>query len=149
MSFLRLHSRFCTAKPCFFLFDVLIDEDPIFESKGANTDNMEDHKEDIATFQAITGADHETAEHVLEAHGWDLNRGVNFHMESSAAGIPEPPQNRPRSPMAPASGALPQEAHKYFLVILYAHMMQYHLNILCTVFTRAIGVFELQKIDSC
>lgn len=71
---------------------------------------MEDHEEDIATFQAITGADHETAEHVLEAHGWDLNRGVNFYMESSAAGIPEPTQTRTWSPVAPASGKPPCRA---------------------------------------
>lgn len=44
---------------------------------------MSTREDDIATFQAITGADDETAEHVLEAHGWDLNRGVNFYMESS------------------------------------------------------------------
>lgn len=65
---------------------------------------MENHDEDISTFEAITGADHETAEHVLEAHGWDLNRGVNFFMESSAAGIAEPPKQRARTPEPPASG---------------------------------------------
>ena len=40
----------------------------------------------VDTFQAITGADQATAQHVLEAHGWDLNKSVNFFME--AAGLP-------------------------------------------------------------
>lgn len=47
---------------------------------------MDSKEEDIETFQAITGVDHETAEHVLEAHAWNLNRGINFYIESSAAG---------------------------------------------------------------
>lgn len=53
----------------------------------------------VETFQAITGADRATAEHVLEAHGWDLNRGVDFFVES--AGLParaapiETPQELP------------------------------------------------------
>ncbi len=70
---------------------------------------MEDHEGDIATFQAITGTDHETAEHVLEAHGWDLNRGVNFYMENSATGIPEPPHRQAISSEAPASGDILQQ----------------------------------------
>lgn len=41
------------------------------------------HEDAISTFQSITGADEKTAEHVLEAHAWDLNRGVNFFMESA------------------------------------------------------------------
>ena len=35
-------------------------------------------------FSAITGADAQTAEHTLEAFGWDLNRGVNFFLENGA-----------------------------------------------------------------
>ena len=40
--------------------------------------------EAVATFSAITGADAQTAEHTLEAFGWDLNRGINFFMENGA-----------------------------------------------------------------
>lgn len=40
--------------------------------------------EAVATFSAITGADAQTAEHTLEAFGWDLNRGVNFFLENGA-----------------------------------------------------------------
>jgi hypothetical protein len=39
----------------------------------------------IETFQSVTGADVATAQHVLEAHAWDLNRGVEFFLEQSAA----------------------------------------------------------------
>ena len=39
--------------------------------------------EAIETFTSITGADAPTAQHVLEAHGWDLNRGIEFFLESS------------------------------------------------------------------
>ena len=88
---------------------------------------MEDHEEDIATFQAITGADHETADHVLEAHGWDLNRGVNFYMESSGTGIPEPPQNRRNSPMAPDFGTLLQGPYKLLVKVLHCFYMQFPL----------------------
>ena len=44
-----------------------------------------DENEDIETFTSITGADAPTARHVLEAHGWDLNRGIEFFLESSNA----------------------------------------------------------------
>ena len=47
---------------------------------GADTQN----DEAVATFSAITGADAQTAEHTLEAFGWDLNRGVNFFLENGA-----------------------------------------------------------------
>ena len=73
---------------------------------------MESNEDDIATFQAITGADHETAEHVLEAHGWDLNRGVNFYMESSSVGpsaeLHRPPREAPRS--HPPGGSPPTKS---------------------------------------
>lgn len=65
---------------------------------------MESKEDKIAFFQAVTGADHETAEHVLEAHGWDLNRGVNFYMESSAAPEAERPEPRISTPEEPLSG---------------------------------------------
>lgn len=42
----------------------------------------------IATFQSVTGADTATAQHVLEAHAWDLNRSVEFFLEQSAAPLP-------------------------------------------------------------
>lgn len=48
--------------------------------EGADTQN----DEAVATFSAITGADAQTAEHTLEAFGWDLNRGVNFFLENGA-----------------------------------------------------------------
>ena len=43
----------------------------------------------IETFSSITGADAATAEHVLEAHAWDLNNSVNFFLEQGAAPLPE------------------------------------------------------------
>ncbi len=53
---------------------------------------MEESGEDqlIATFQGVTGADVATAQHVLEAHAWDLNRSVEFFLEQSAAPVPQP-----------------------------------------------------------
>ena len=36
-------------------------------------------------FCSVTGADRDTAEHVLEAHSWDLNRSVEFFLEHGAA----------------------------------------------------------------
>ena len=38
----------------------------------------------------MTGADVATAQHVLEAHAWDLNRSVEFFLEQSAAPVPQP-----------------------------------------------------------
>lgn len=35
----------------------------------------------ISTFTHVTGCDRETAERVLEAHGWDLDRGVEYFLE--------------------------------------------------------------------
>lgn len=43
----------------------------------------------VETFSSITGADAATAEHVLEAHAWDLNNSVNFFLEQGAAPLPE------------------------------------------------------------
>lgn len=43
----------------------------------------------LAAFSELTGADHETASHVLEAHGWDLNAGVDFFLENGSR--PPPP----------------------------------------------------------
>ena len=56
---------------------------------------MEESGEDqqIATFQGVTGADVATAQHVLEAHAWDLNRSVEFFLEQSAAPVVPHPGN--------------------------------------------------------
>ncbi len=35
----------------------------------------------IGTFSSVTGADAVTAQHVLEAHAWDLNNSVEFFLE--------------------------------------------------------------------
>ena len=51
----------------------------------------------VETFQSVTGADVATAQHVLEAHAWDLNRGVEFFLEQSAA-----PMTRQAGPRAHA-----------------------------------------------
>lgn len=44
----------------------------------------------VSLFSSVTGADAPTAQHVLEAHGWDLNNSVNFFLEQSGAAIPAP-----------------------------------------------------------
>jgi hypothetical protein len=57
-----------------------------------------DHEEVICTFSGVTGADYATAQHVLEAHSWDLNNSVNFFLEQQAgAALPPPraPQEHP------------------------------------------------------
>ena len=45
----------------------------------------------VAAFSELTGADSETASHVLEAHGWDLNAGVDFFLENGARPAVPPP----------------------------------------------------------
>lgn len=62
-----------------------------------------DDASEVDTFQAITGADRATAEHVLEAHGYDLNRSVNFFMESAGMSAARPidvsePEPQPTGP---------------------------------------------------
>ena len=57
-----------------------------------------EHEETICTFSGVTGADYATAQHVLEAHSWDLNNSVNFFLEQQAgAALPAPraPQEHP------------------------------------------------------
>lgn len=51
----------------------------------------------VQMFCSVTGADGDTAEHVLEAHGWDLNRSVEFFLENGAAAHP----SRQAVPAAP------------------------------------------------
>ena len=41
----------------------------------------QDHDEAIELFQTITGADNATAKHVLEAHAWNMDRGIGYFME--------------------------------------------------------------------
>lgn len=40
----------------------------------------------ISQFCAVTGAPEHVAEHVLEAHAWDLNSSVEFYLESGGVG---------------------------------------------------------------
>ena len=48
---------------------------------------MAEHEETIATFSGVTGADYATAQHVLEAHNFDLNNSVNFFLEQQGSGV--------------------------------------------------------------
>lgn len=45
-----------------------------------------DHEEAIAMFIAVTDAPRHIAEHVLDAHHWDLNNSVAFFLESGGVG---------------------------------------------------------------
>lgn len=54
-------------------------------------------REQINMFCSVTGADADSALHVLEAHNWDMDRSVMFFMES---GVPAPHQSRPASTAA-------------------------------------------------
>ena len=47
----------------------------------------------IKLFCSVTGADADSALHVLEAHNWDMDRSVMFFMEGGAP-APVPPQSR-------------------------------------------------------
>jgi hypothetical protein len=47
-----------------------------------------EHQDLVSTFIAVTGADDETAKHVLEAHAWDLNNSVEFFLEQGANHCP-------------------------------------------------------------
>lgn len=50
----------------------------------------------IKMFCSVTGADADSALHVLEAHNWDMDRSVMFFMEPGAPA----PQSRPLSTAA-------------------------------------------------
>lgn len=54
-------------------------------------------REQINMFCSVTGADADSALHVLEAHNWDMDRSVMFFMES---GGPAPHTSRPASTAA-------------------------------------------------
>eukprot|EP00596_Hydrurales_sp_CCMP1899_P010719 CAMPEP_0119034524 /NCGR_PEP_ID=MMETSP1177-20130426/1506_1 /TAXON_ID=2985 /ORGANISM="Ochromonas sp, Strain CCMP1899" /LENGTH=144 /DNA_ID=CAMNT_0006992003 /DNA_START=114 /DNA_END=545 /DNA_ORIENTATION=+ len=52
--------------------------------------------EAIASYCSITGSDEDSARHLLEALGWDLDAAVNMHMEQESfndtgAGVSAPP----------------------------------------------------------
>jgi hypothetical protein len=47
---------------------------------------MADHPRLIEEFIAITGSPRHVAEHILEAHGWNLEPSVNFYLESGGVG---------------------------------------------------------------
>jgi hypothetical protein len=82
---------------------------------------MEDESEALQTFQAITGADFATAEHVLEAHGWDLNKGVNFFMESSGSATASLPAREERPRFRPGASI-------YSTELLYVIEKQFRLS---------------------
>lgn len=48
-------------------------------------------RQQIKLFCSVTGADADSALHVLEAHNWDMDRSVMFFMEG---GAPAPQQSR-------------------------------------------------------
>lgn len=54
----------------------------------------------IKTFCSVTGADADSALHVLEAHNWDMDRSVMFFLEG---GVSAPRQNIPAL-AAPSAG---------------------------------------------
>ncbi len=56
-----------------------------------------DHQELIQTFSSVTGADAVTAQHVLEAHAWDVNNGVEFFLEQGSNPCPPSLQGHPVS----------------------------------------------------
>ena len=63
----------------------------------------------IKTFTSVTGADDETALHVLEAHNWDVDRSVMFFLEG---GAPAQPQARPAPALAaPSAPPAPSGVH--------------------------------------
>ena len=66
----------------------------------------QNHDEAIQLFQTVTGADPATAEHVLDAHAWNLDRGIGYFMEhgstlisGTTAGNARPLQESGRFPV--------------------------------------------------
>ena len=59
--------------------------------------------EKLETFQSVCGADEETATHVLESFGGDLDRAVNFFMENGEQGLATLQSFRPREPQHAAA----------------------------------------------
>lgn len=77
-----------------------------------------DQEQLISIFSSVTGADAVTAQHVLEAHAWDLNNGVEFFLEQGMNPCPPSLQEHPVSidedfvdveePHGPPARSLPQ-----------------------------------------
>lgn len=77
--------------------DLGIEADMEFNSAAPSADPAQ--RAQIKTFCSVTGADADSALHVLEAHNWDMDRSVMFFLEGGASA---PRQNQP-SPAAPAA----------------------------------------------
>ena len=76
-----------------------IDDAQWNESAASSTDPAQ--RQHIKTFCSVTGADADSALHVLEAHNWDMDRSVMFFMEG---GVPAPRQSNAAYPATgPAS----------------------------------------------
>lgn len=47
---------------------------------------MADHQELVDQFVTITSSSRHVAEHVLEAHAWDLDLSIDFYLDSGGVG---------------------------------------------------------------
>lgn len=65
----------------------------------ANRNKMSTSQEQelIGQFSSVTGADIVTAQHILEAHAWDLNNSVEFFLEQGINPCPPSLQEHPVS----------------------------------------------------
>lgn len=61
----------------------------------------------VATFQSICSTDAETATHVLESFGGDLDRAVNFFLENGEQGVATLQSFRPPEPQRAAERPAP------------------------------------------
>jgi UBA-like domain len=61
----------------------------------------------LSTFQSVCGTDEETATHVLESFGGDLDRAVNFFMENGEQGVATLQSFRPSEPQLAAAPSPP------------------------------------------
>ena len=77
--------------------DLGTEADMEFNSAASSADPAQ--RAQIKTFCSVTGADADSALHVLEAHNWDMDRSVMFFLEGGASA---PRQNQP-APAAPAA----------------------------------------------
>ncbi|KAL0025751.1 hypothetical protein WJX77_008951 [Trebouxia sp. C0004] len=82
--------------------DLGTEADMGFNSAASSADPAQ--RAQIKTFCSVTGADADSAQHVLEAHNWDMDRSVMFFLEGGASA---PRQNQP----APAAPAVPRAAY--------------------------------------
>lgn len=60
---------------------------------------MANREQHVETFQAVTNTDSDTAERVLSAHRWDLDRAVEFFMEQGMEGVEALPEAGASSPV--------------------------------------------------